>query len=190
MLNNHSRNFVKGVERMKKLWNVLVIGVFLLGLATYGYTWGGPMGHGFQGRGPGYGMLLMDLRLIPDLKLTPEQETKIDALRMEHLKEIKPLQDKMFSLNGDLRLLWLERVPDEAKIKSVQKELRSVQDELWDKQTSFLIKLKGLLTPEQQKKLDAYRWLPRRIGIGKRGADRWPGPPYGDPSMGPGPWWR
>lgn len=175
---------------MKRV-SLVVVGIMVMSLAAVGYAWCGPGGRGFHGRGPGFDGAYFDLRMIPDLKLTPEQEAKIDALRLAHLKEIKPLQEKMFSLSGDLRLLWLERVPDEAKINALQKELRAVRDQIWDKTTAYIIKIKGLLTPEQQQKLNAYRWFSgAHVGLGKRGHGRWHEPPMDVPPFGPGPYWR
>jgi len=179
LLNSKAKFSQKGVQNMKrKIGTAMLVGLFLVGLTSLAYSWGGPGGFGYHGRGPSWGGTFFDLRVIPDLKLTPEQETKIDALRMEHLRDIKPLEEKMFSLSRELRLLWLERVPDEAKINAVEKELRSVRDQIWDKTTAYMIKVKGILTPEQQQKLSAYRWFSQgRMGPGRS-------------SFGPGPCWR
>lgn len=177
---------------MKRVSLVIMVILLTLGMASMSHAWRGPEGRGFPCRGPGFEGPLFDVRMVPDLKLTPEQEAKIDALRLEHLKEIKPLRDKMFSLSGDLRLLWMERVPDEAKINALQKELRAVRDQIWDKTTSYMLKIKGLLTPEQQQKLSAYRWFShgRAMGIGKRGYGEGHAPMMGGPPFGPGPCWR
>jgi Spy/CpxP family protein refolding chaperone len=84
------------------------------------------------------------------LNLTAEQTAKIDALRAAHLKEVKPLQDMMFSKRGDLRLLWLEKNPDQEKIAEVQKEIRSLRDKMQDKGTAYRLEVNKVLTPEQQ----------------------------------------
>ncbi|MCX7982732.1 MAG: Spy/CpxP family protein refolding chaperone [Syntrophales bacterium] len=177
---------------MKKIGLAMMVSLLVLGLAVTTYAWGGPGGRGFPGRGPGFDGPFFDIRMIPDLKLTAEQEAKIDALRLAHLKETKPLRDKMFSLSGDLRILWMEKVPDEAKINAVQKELRAVRDQIWDKTTAYIIKVREVLTPEQQQKLSAYRWFsPGPMGMGRRGHGGWYSPPgTGEPPFGPGPCWR
>jgi len=84
------------------------------------------------------------------LNLTAEQTAKIDALRASHLKEVKPIQDKMFSKRGDLRLFWLEKNPDPEKIAEVQKEIRSLRDQIHDKGTAYRLEVNKVLTPEQQ----------------------------------------
>jgi Spy/CpxP family protein refolding chaperone len=56
-----------------------------------------------------------DLSGVQGLNLTAEQKTKIGDLRTAHLKDIKPIQDKLHSKAGDLRLLWLEKSPTRAR---------------------------------------------------------------------------
>jgi hypothetical protein len=68
------------------------------------------------GRGPGavhgYGK---DITAIPDLNLTVEQKAQITSLRETFFKDIKPLRDKLFSKRGDLKLLWKDKNPNQAK---------------------------------------------------------------------------
>ena len=90
------------------------------------------------------------------LNLTADQLTKLDDLRTAHLKDIKPLHDKIFSLRGDLRLLWLEKNPDPAKIGAVQKEIRTLRDQMEDKRTAHMLEVLKLLTPEQQIKFKTF----------------------------------
>ena len=55
------------------------------------------------GKGQGYGFCNgNDLSGVQGLNLTAEQKTKISDLRTAHLKDVKPLQDKMHSKAGDL----------------------------------------------------------------------------------------
>ncbi len=173
---------------MKWISKVMVISIVLLGLAGMGYSWDRLDRPGFHGRGPGFRWCALDPKMMADLKLTPEQETKIEALRLQHLKDIKPLQEKMFSLSGDLRLLWLEKVPDEAKIMAVQKELRTVRDQIWDKTTAYYFKIRALLTPEQQRKFAAYPWM-AGPGFGMGGYGRHGHGPRHAPPMEFGPCW-
>ena len=77
------------------------------------------------GRGPGadhgYGK---DITAIPDLNLTVEQKAQITLLRETFLKDVKPLRDKLFSKRGDLKLLWRDKNPNQAKILATQKQIR------------------------------------------------------------------
>jgi Spy/CpxP family protein refolding chaperone len=95
---------------------------------------------------------------MKELNLTEEQTTRINALRNTHLKEIKPLQDTLFSKGGDLRLLWLETDPDRDKIMALQKEIRTLRDQMQDKNTSHRLAILKILTPEQRNKLVGSGW--------------------------------
>ena len=67
----------------------------------------------------------------------------------------KATQDKMHSKAGDLRLLWLEKTPDEAKIRATEKEIRALRDQMQDKGTDYRWAAYKVLTPEQQELLKA-----------------------------------
>jgi Spy/CpxP family protein refolding chaperone len=89
--------------------------------------------------------------------LTAEQTAKINALREAHLRDVKPIRDTMFSKRGDLRLLWLQKNPDQEKIRQTQKEIRTLRDQMEDKKDTLRLEVLKVLTPEQQEKLNAYR---------------------------------
>ena len=109
--------------------------------------WGG----GYPGGGGYY-----DLAATPGLNLTAEQITKLNALRDAHLRDIKPLQDQMYSKRGELRLLWLERTPNQNKILEAQKEFQTLRDKLYEKGTIYRLETTKVLTPEQQAQVQAY----------------------------------
>jgi Spy/CpxP family protein refolding chaperone len=120
--------------------------------------WGG--GHS----GGGY----YDLTSTPGLNLTAEQVTKLNALREAHLRDIKPLQDQMYGKRGELRLLWLERTPDQKKILAVQKDLQTLREKLYEKGTTFRLESTKVLTPEQQAQAQINTYRPGRgYGYGK-----------------------
>lgn len=136
---------------MKKVLAVATVLVFLavavspvLAQRGRGYGPGG-------GWGPGNG--LCSDQAASRLNLTAEQKAKIDELRVSHLKETKSLQDKMHIKRGDLRLLWLEKSPDQEKIAATQKDIRSLRDQLEDKRTAYRLEVNKVLTPEQQVQL-------------------------------------
>ena len=113
-------------------------------------------------------------KLWDKLKLTDEQKTKIRALQVDHMKDIKPLQDKLFSKRGDLRLLWLQATPDKDKIVGLQKEIREIRNQMEDKATAHHVDVYNILTPEQRDKVKLF-------------FQHNAGPHWGDgPMMGPG----
>jgi len=104
--------------------------------------------------GYGYGTYYAaDITTAPGLNLTDVQITKLNALRDAHLRDTKSLQDQMYNKRGETRLLWLERTPDQKKILTIQKEVRTLRDQLYDKQTAYRLEAQKILTPEQQAKL-------------------------------------
>lgn len=166
---------------MKKVVLTLMAVLVITALTTtsFAYAWGQGMWGG--GRGPGYGNCQSgDLQGLAALNLTADQEAKIKSLREAQLNEVKPLQDKMFSKRGELRLLWLQQNPDKEKIVAVQKEIRSLRDQLQDKQTNNRLVVLKVLTPEQQTKIQAFgagRGFGKGRGFGSGGCGGYgPGP--------------
>ena len=149
---------------MKKLVMTLVTVIAVAALAASAFAFGPGWGRG-HGGGPWYGG---DVTALSELNLTAEQTAKINALRETHLKDLKPLQDKMFSKRGDLRLLWLQTNPDQDKILAAQKEIRGLRDQLQDKMTSQRVEVLKVLTPEQQEKVKSFR-MGRGFGPSMRG---------------------
>lgn len=170
----------KGDLKMKKLMAITLSLLLVAALAVSAEAYrGGGRGHG---SGPCYGG---DLGNIPGLNLTAEQKAKIADLRAAHLKEIKPLQDQMFSKRGDLRLLWQEKNPDQAKITAKQKEIRALRDQIEDKATNYRWAVYKELSPEQQESLRSYGPTGRCFGPGA-GHGKGFGGGHG-PGFGPGP---
>ena len=136
---------------MKKLMTILTISLVLVAMAMPASAsscgkWSGK-GHGSS----------MSLSAVPDLNLTAEQKDKIAALKTAYLKDVKPLRDKSFSKRGDLRLLWRDKNPDQAKILAAQKQLRNDEGQIQDRRTQYRLAVLKVLTPEQRDKIRDYR---------------------------------
>jgi len=106
------------------------------------------------GKGDGY----CNKAALSKLNLSDEQKTKIEALQTAHLKDVRPLREKMFDKSAELRKEWLQANPDKNKINAIQKEIRVLRDSLEDKATSFKLEIRKLLTPEQNEKLANSHW--------------------------------
>jgi Spy/CpxP family protein refolding chaperone len=172
---------------MKKLTMTLVVLFAVSALAASAFAvgpgWGRGHGGGSYGGGCCYGG---DVTTVPGLNLTAEQTARINALREAHLKDVKPVQDKMFSKRGDLKLLWLQKNPDQKKIAETRKDIRTLRDQMEDKRDTHRLDVLKVLTPEQQEKWNAYR-PGRGFGPGMRGGagqKDCPAYPGGGPGMG------
>jgi Spy/CpxP family protein refolding chaperone len=124
------------------------------------------------------------------LNLKPEQTAKINAFREANLRDIKPIQDKMFSKRGDVGLLWLQTNPDQEKIMAAQKEISALRDKMQDKITGYWLDFLKVLTSEQQEKVKSFK-MGRgfgpgvRCGTGYHDGGRCVGGPGSSPGYGP-----
>jgi Spy/CpxP family protein refolding chaperone len=151
---------------MKKLTLTLVIAAMGLLLSVPVFAFGPGYGMG-QGGGSGYHR---DAGWS-QLNLSDAQKTKIEALQLAYRKEIRPVREKMFDKSVELRRMWLQANPDKDKILALQKEVRTLRDQLEDKATANKLEIRKVLTPEQQEKLVNSGWG-RGKGFGPRGGVR------------------
>ncbi len=156
---------------MKKVMLVVTAAIFTVAVASAAFAFG-------HGRGPGYGPCARgDIQGPAGLNLSAEQMAKIKEIREAQWKEMKPLREQMFTKRDEIRKLWLEPSPDEAKIMAAQKEMRALRDLMEDKTTALRLNAARVLTPEQREK------------VGPSGQVRGPGHRRGFGSMqgfGPG----
>jgi len=136
---------------MKKFTTIFTAAIFLVLVAASAFAYGPGGGRGACAGGACLGG--DPLKAAEKLGLTAEQTAKMKELREQHLKDIKPLQDKMFSKRGDLRLLWLEKNPDQEKILALQKEIHELRGQFQQKATAMRLTVYNLLTPEQKDKV-------------------------------------
>lgn len=135
---------------MKKVTLIVMAVLFAAAVATTAFAFG-------WGRGPGYGPCARgDFQGPAGLNLTAEQTAKIKEIRDSQWKEMKPLQKQMFTKRDEIRKLWLEPNPDQAKITAAQKEMRSLRDQMEDKMTAFRLAAAKVLTPEQKEKIGSF----------------------------------
>ena len=132
---------------MKKVTLTVMAVLFVAAVATSAFAFG-------WGRGPGYGPCGRgDFAGPAGLNLTPEQTAKFKEMRVAQWNEMKPLREQMFAKRDEIRKLWLEPSPDQAKIEAAHKEMRSLRDQIQDKTTAFRLDALKTLTPEQQDKI-------------------------------------
>ncbi|MDD5168758.1 MAG: Spy/CpxP family protein refolding chaperone [Syntrophales bacterium] len=164
---------------MKKL--TFVLGVILLAAAVASNALAY---HDSGGMGPGawYGFGFDD-RTTANLNLTEEQTTQIRGMREALLKEIVPLQNRLYAKRNELKLLWLQKTPVEEKITAANKEVRTLRGQIQEKMNSHRLAIMKILTPEQQTKVHSYG---NGRGYGFRGVRGACEPGYGrGPAYGP-----
>lgn len=153
---------------MKKLVLVAMVVVMGVLLTAPAFAFGSRGGRGFGGcSGDNY----YSQAGLSKLNLSDEQKTKIEVLQTAHLKDVRPLREKMFDKSVELRKEWLKANPDKDKINAAQKEIRIVRDNIEDKGTAFKLEIRKLLTPEQNEKMANSHWG-RGSGFGPRGGMR------------------
>lgn len=109
----------------------LVLALALMASAALAGPWGGR----FYGVGP----------MVPNL--TPEQSQKILALQQAHFEKITPIQQELYSKKLELRRLWLEQNPDQARINALQKEIFDLVDKLQQESTKLRTEILKVITP-------------------------------------------
>jgi len=112
----------------------------------------GPYDPGYGPRGQGYGPGGWAARL----NLTPEQTQKMQALRDGFFKDTIPLRNEMMVKKLELRTLWAQPKPDEAKILAKQKEINALRAQMQEKGTKFRLEGRSILTPEQQAQVGSF----------------------------------
>jgi Spy/CpxP family protein refolding chaperone len=123
-------------------------------------------------------------------KLTDEQKTKIQDLRLAHQKEMMPLRADLQKLHASMKLEMTADKFNESKVKSIQADISKVMNEIASKTIVHQRAVRDLLTPEQKKKFDE-RILSGRMmgnGGGMQGGMQGPGGPMqrGGKKMGRG----
>ena len=164
---------------MKKLLTVMAVMLLVAAVAVPSFAQRGWRGYGDSP--------CKEITKVTGLNLTAEQKTRLTEMEKAHLKDVKPLQDKLFSRQGDLRLLWLEKNLDQARITTTEKEVRSLRDQIHDKRNSYQWAVYKMLTPDQRERLRNYGpagCFGSGFGPG-RGHGRGPADGFG-PGRGPG----
>jgi Spy/CpxP family protein refolding chaperone len=164
-----------------KRWMTAMAVLAVVLMTTAAWAWGPGGGRGW-GRGPCYGYG-DDVGGPAGLNLTADQNQKIQALRVAHLKDVQPLQTALFEKRNELRNLWLEPSPNEEKIVKVNRDIQTIRTQLNDKATKYRLQMLNVLTPEQRAQVQS-----RGPGFG-RGFGPGAGAGYSGQGFGPGSGW-
>ena len=109
----------------------------------------GPMG--------GHGHWWNNPKAIEQLKLTEEQRKTFDGILLEHREKLIDLRASLEKAELLLEPLVRDEQPNEAKILAQIDKVAQARAELEKANARFLLAIRGKLTPEQWKQLQAFR---------------------------------
>jgi len=131
--------------------------------------------------------------MVEKLKLTDPQRKSMDDILLQHRETLVDLHGNLQKAELVMESLMHEDQPNEAKILGQIDKVAQARAELEKANARFLLALRGKLTPDQWKELQAQRasrheqggWGQR--GPGSRPRDGKGGPQMMPPPPGPGP---
>ncbi|QKG79844.1 Spy/CpxP family protein refolding chaperone [Tenuifilum thalassicum] len=126
---------------MKRVGNILMV-VLLLATTT-------AMAQGPRNRGNNSGVQQGKSGYCM-LNLTPEQEQKINDLRVNHLKEVTPIKNELREKQAHLRTLESADKPDMAAINKTIDEIGALKTKLMKARVAHRNEVSQLLTDEQR----------------------------------------
>ncbi len=106
------------------------------------------------------------------LKLSEEQNAKVQAVRLAFQKDLLPLQNQLSGKRAELRTMWLEPSPDQEAILAKQGEISALEGKLAEAFINHRFAMRAILTPEQLAQVPA---IGSGMGTyqGRRMAGRW-----------------
>jgi Spy/CpxP family protein refolding chaperone len=90
---------------------------------------------------------------VKKLGLDPQQKASLHELHRKFKGETAQLTGALVTKRLELRLLWTDPKADSGAILAKEKELRNLQNQMWDKIVQYRLEARKLLTPEQIEKL-------------------------------------
>lgn len=103
---------------------------------------------------------------IPDL--TEDQQTKIDALRVEHYKAVQPLRNQLNEIQAKYRTLMTTDPVDTKAVDKLIDERTSLMNKMMKLNAAHRAQVRSLLTDEQKISYDRMG-SGRGMGMGQRG---------------------
>jgi periplasmic protein CpxP/Spy len=118
-------------------------------------------------------------RWLQQLNLTPEQQTRIQAIRDQEKTASESLRQNMRTARNEMRTLMATASAEQ--LRQQHKEVQGIHQQLDNQRFETMLKIREVLTPEQRVKMAELK----PSGRGRRGG--WQGGPGGGgPGGGPG----
>ena len=104
--------------------------------------------------GIGPGMAIGDIfKVMDELKLTPDQEEKLQAMRESSKRELFSMRNELKTTVWDIQDEFKKETVDKSKINSLTDKMADIEKKLIKTRTEHMFKVKEILTAEQFKKL-------------------------------------
>ena len=106
-------------------------------------------------------------KMITELKLTPDQQAKLQAQHKEMREQGKVIFEQMKKIRENVKAELLKDKPSPAALDDYATQLAGLQKQLIQKRHEHLLKAKAILTPEQFSKLVNHEWKKQGIEGGR-----------------------
>jgi Spy/CpxP family protein refolding chaperone len=188
---------------------IAIASVVLAGSALAQGPMGGGGGMGMNGHRPpmerafgaqgDHGRWWNNPRVVEQLKLTDEQRKSMDATLLEHREKLIDLRASLQKAELELEPLMKDDQPNEARIVAGIDKVAQARADLEKANARFLLAIRGKLTPEQWKQVQAFRagggqagrgWGRDGQGQGGPGGEGWKHDGQGPGAQGPGGQYR
>jgi Spy/CpxP family protein refolding chaperone len=133
------------MKRINKITAILVSALFLL---ASGSTFAQMQKKGMGMRKNAPGMHQQCMNMIPDL--TEEQESKIEDLRLSHMKEMMQQRNQLDEKRAELRTLQTQDNPEMEAIYSVIEEMGKIRTDMHKGRAKHHQEIRSLLNEEQK----------------------------------------
>jgi Spy/CpxP family protein refolding chaperone len=146
-VNWNSQNVNRGAGKDKLsaliiLFLMAALLFFLFMLMSAGKALAEPWGRGMGSR--------LGQEFFESDRLTPEQSAKMEKMRQGLWKEIAPLRQELSAKRAEMRLLDSNSKTEAARIESLRKDIRNLQEKIRGKTFNYRFGYQDILTPEQQ----------------------------------------
>lgn len=94
-------------------------------------------------------------KIMEDLKVTPEQKTKLEELRTNHKTAIQSLRDKLDEKKKALTTELSKDSYDNAVIESLKNDIKEIAGSMAVERANIPVEMRKILTKEQFTKLEA-----------------------------------
>ncbi len=125
-----------------KIWPAILLSLFLVLLQVF-HTGAQPPRHGGRRGDP------PPDRLPEDQRLTAEQIEKIRSIQHRYLEDIHALRNDLLNRRYRFRGLLLDPASDGVEIKSKQKEVFALENQIQERMLDYQLEVRDILTPEQ-----------------------------------------